>query len=93
MGELTGYPCPVGDARIYRVVPGEEPQVYVEGFMNVIDLVFEGNGILLVLEITKNSLLSGDRTGALICLKPDGSGYIEALGPEPHQLFINRAGN
>jgi hypothetical protein len=54
-------------------VPGEAPQVYAEGFTNVIDIVFEGDGSLLVLEIAKNSLLSGDPTGALIRLKPDGS--------------------
>lgn len=73
VGELTGYPFPVGGARIYRVVPGEAPQVYAEGFTNVIDLAFEGDGSLLVLELAKNGLLSGDQTGALIRLKPDGS--------------------
>jgi hypothetical protein len=73
VSELTGFPFPVGGARIYRVVPGEAPQVYADGFTNVIDIVFEGDGSLLVLEIAKNSLLSGDPTGALIRLKPDGS--------------------
>jgi hypothetical protein len=73
VGELTGYPFPVGGARIYRVVPGEEPQVYAEGFTNIIDLVFEDDGSLLVLEHRKKSILSGDLNGALIRLKPDGS--------------------
>jgi hypothetical protein len=73
VGQLTGYPFPVGGANIYRVVPGEAPQVYAEGFTNVIDLAFEGDGSLLVLEIAKNGLLSGDQTGALIRLKPNGS--------------------
>jgi hypothetical protein len=76
VGELTGFPFPIGGARIYRVVPGEAPQVYAEGFTNVIDIIFEGDGNLLVLEIAKNSLLSGDPTGALIRLKPDGSREI-----------------
>jgi hypothetical protein len=76
VGEFTGYPFPVGGARIYRVVPGEkheEPEIYAEGFTSVVDLVFEGDGSLLVLELRKNGLLSGDPTGALIRLKPDGS--------------------
>jgi hypothetical protein len=73
VGELTGFPFPVGGARIYRVVPGEDPEIHAEGFTNVIDLVFEDDGSLLVLEHTKNSILSGDPTGALIRLKPDGS--------------------
>lgn len=73
VGELTGFPFPVGGARIYRVVPGEAPQVYADGFTNVIDIAFEDDGNLLVLEIAKNSLLSGDPTGALIRLKPNGS--------------------
>jgi len=76
VGELTGFPFPVGGARIYRVVPGKEPEVYAGGFTNVIDLVFEGDGSLLVLELAKNSLLSGDPTGALIRLKPDRSREI-----------------
>lgn len=73
VGELTGYPFPVGGARIYRVVPGEAPQIYAEGFTNVIDIAFEADGSLLVLEITRHSLASGDPTGALIRLRPNGS--------------------
>jgi hypothetical protein len=73
VGELPGFPFPLGGARIYRVVPGEEPQIYAEGFTHVIDLVFEDDGSLLVLENARNTLLSPDQTGELIRLKPDGS--------------------
>jgi len=73
VGELTGFPFPVGGARIYRVVPGHAPQVFADGFTNVIDIAFERDGSMLVLEIAKNSLLSDDPTGALIRLKRDGS--------------------
>jgi sugar lactone lactonase YvrE len=73
VGELTGFPYPVGGARIYRVVPGDAPQVYADGFTNVIDIAFDHDGSLLVLELAKNSLLSDDQTGALIRLHPDGS--------------------
>jgi glucose/arabinose dehydrogenase len=73
VSELTGFPFPVGEARIYRIEPGEAPEIYAEGFTNVIDIAFADDGSLLVLEIAKNSMLSGDPAGALIRLYPDGS--------------------
>jgi hypothetical protein len=73
VAELTGAPFPVGAARIYRLVPGDAPEVYAEGFTNVIDIVFARDGSLLVLEMAKNSLASGDPAGALIRLAPDGT--------------------
>lgn len=39
----------------------------------MIDIVFGDDGSLYVLEITTNSLLSGDPTGALIRVNPDGT--------------------
>jgi hypothetical protein len=73
VSELTGFPFPVGEARIYRIEPGEAPEIYADGFTNVIDIAFADDGSLLVLEIAKNSILSGDPAGALIRLYPDGS--------------------
>lgn len=73
VGELTGFPFPVGAARVYRVVPGATPEVLVEGFTNIIDIAFATDGSLYVLEYAKNSLLSGDPTGALTRISPDGS--------------------
>jgi hypothetical protein len=82
VGELTGFPFPVGKARIWRVVPGEEPTVYATGFTNIIALDFDANGNLFVLEITKNGLLAAESagpdnpsaaTGALIRVNADGS--------------------
>ncbi len=40
VGELTGFPFRPGMARIWRVGPGEEPEVWTTGFTNVIDLAF-----------------------------------------------------
>jgi sugar lactone lactonase YvrE len=47
--------------------------VYATGFTNVIDIAFARDGSLLVLEMAKSSLASGDPAGALIRLAPDGS--------------------
>jgi len=78
VGELTGFPFPLDGARIYRVVPGQAPQIYAEGFTNVIDIAFGQDGSLYVLEFATNSLLSGDPTGALIRINPDGTRDIVA---------------
>lgn len=76
VSELTGSPFPIGAARIYRFLPGKKPQIYATGFTNVIDMAFEREGSLLVLEIARKSLRSNDTTGALIRLKPNGSRQI-----------------
>jgi hypothetical protein len=73
VGQLTGFPFPVGGAKVWRVVPGQAPTVFAEGFTNIIDIAFDGKGRLLVLEIFANGLLSGDPTGALIRVERDGS--------------------
>ena len=66
VGQLTGFPFPEGAAKVYRVVPGQAPEVYAEGFTNIIDIGFSDDGKLYVLEIAQHGLLSGDPTGALI---------------------------
>jgi hypothetical protein len=78
VGELTGFPFPVGSARVWRVVPGQEPTVYASGFTNIIDLAFGRDGSLYVLEITTNGLLTGDLTGALKRV-PRGGGSATLL--------------
>jgi sugar lactone lactonase YvrE len=78
VGQLTGFPFPPGGANVYRVVPGEAPTVYASGFTNIIDVGFDSDGTLYVLEITTNGLLSGDPTGALIRVSADGSQEIVA---------------
>jgi sugar lactone lactonase YvrE len=72
-GQLTGFPFPKGGANVYRLVAGQAPTVYAEGFTNIIDIAFDREGRLLVLEITTNGLLSGDPTGALVRVNADGS--------------------
>jgi sugar lactone lactonase YvrE len=85
VGELTGFPFPVGGAQVYRVVPGHAPKVYAEGFTNIIDLAFDADGNLYVLEIAAKGLLQaegpdGDFTGALIRVTPDGTRTELAAG-------------
>jgi hypothetical protein len=78
VGELTGFPFEVGGANVWRVVPGEEPEVYASGFTSVLDVDFDEDGNLYVLEMTTNGMLSGDPTGALIRVTPGGSRLVVA---------------
>jgi hypothetical protein len=74
VGQLTGFPFPVGGARVYRVpANGGTPTIYASGFTNIIDIAFGADGSLYVLEIFANGMLSGDPAGALIRVTPDGT--------------------
>lgn len=74
VGELTGTPYPEGSARVYRVVPGNEPEIYADGFTQITGLDFDDQGNLYVLEYSVNSLIdpTAELTGALIQVSPDG---------------------
>ena len=78
VGELTGFPFPAGQARVYRVVPGHRPTVYATGLTNVIDLAFGPRGRLYALELTHKGLLSGDLTGALVAVQRHGPHQVVA---------------
>jgi len=73
VGQLTGFPFPVGGAKVFKVVPGKAPKVVAEGFTNIIDIAVAKDGSLLVLEIARNGLLSGDLAGRLVKVKKDGT--------------------
>jgi len=72
-GELSGFPYLPGVARVWRVVPGQEPTIYSSGFTNIIDCTFDNSGRLIVLEIAKFGLLNADQSGALIRVERDGT--------------------
>ena len=76
VSQLTGFPFPQGGARVYRVVPGTPPQVYVGGFTNIIDLEFDSAGNLYVLEIDTNGLLAPNVTGRLARVGPGGQNTV-----------------
>ena len=76
---MTGFPFVPGAAKVWRVVPGEEPTVYAEGFTNIIDLAFDADGNLFVLQITVGGLLGlnpddpASFAGGLFKVSPDGT--------------------
>lgn len=81
VSQLTGFPFPVGGARVFRVVPGSAPEVYAEGFTNIIDLEFDSQGNLYVLEIDRNGLLAPEVTGRLARVNA-GSHTVDTVASE-----------
>lgn len=94
VGTLTGFPFAPGTAKVYKVVPGKAPKVVAEGFTNIIDIAFDKRGRLLVLEITRNGLQSGDLAGRLVGVARDGT-QKEIVVPglvAPGGMTVSRSG-
>ena len=76
--ELTGYPYPEGEARVFRINPETgEPEVFVEGFTQITDIAFDEDGNLLVLQFAdeaqwKNSVDGSlkDLPGSVVKVRP-----------------------
>ncbi len=72
VGDLTGFPFPVGGANVWLVDGSDGPELVEEGFTNIMDVVYL-DGELYVLELARNGLLSGDFEGALVRVRADGT--------------------
>ena len=74
IGELTGFPFPVGGARVYQVpADGGDPVVVAEGFTNIIDIALDSSGTGYVLEHDADGLLGPESAGRLLRVSPNGS--------------------
>ncbi len=93
IGELTGFPFPVGGAHVNRFMSGEETTVYADGFTNILDVAFDSAGNLYVLELAANSLLSGNTAGALIRVAPDGTRETIIAGSAANSSSREAAGS
>ena len=71
IGQLTGFPFPVGGANVYRF-NGTNLEEFATGFTNIIDLAFAPDGSLYVLEYASN-FLAGDFSGQLWRIAPNGT--------------------
>ncbi len=71
VGELTGGPFPVGEARIYRVDPPNAPTVFLTGFTAIIDIAWGPDGRLYVLQFATGPGLTGP--GVLIRVEANGT--------------------
>ena len=78
IGQLTGFPFPVGGANIYRVPSqGGMPEVAATGFTNIIDMAFDRNGTLYVLQVGNGLAAPGgpplNAPGKLIRVNANGT--------------------
>ncbi len=73
IGELTGFPFPIGGAQVYRWTASKGAQPWATGFTNISDLAFGPDGSLYVLELAKDSLLAPQTGGRLTRIAPDGT--------------------
>ncbi|MEP7116115.1 MAG: ScyD/ScyE family protein [Acidobacteriota bacterium] len=81
IGELTGFPFPVGGARVYRVpANGGTPVVVATDFTNIIDIAVGADGSAYVLEHDVNGLLQPGSVGRLTKIGPFGARTELAAG-------------
>jgi hypothetical protein len=71
VGQLTGFPFVQGLAKIYRVVPGQDPVVHCAGFKAIMDLAFGPDGSLYVVENATGGLFFPANSGQLSRVAPD----------------------
>lgn len=91
VGELTGFPFPVGGANVYRIpAGGGAPTVVATGFTNIIDIALGPDGSAYVLEHDTNSLLTAGNIGRLVKIGPFGFQTELAAGQlvDPGALLI-----
>jgi len=92
ISELSGRPFTAGAARIYRLVPGEEPTIFLTGFKTAIDLDFGPDGSLYVLEHASGQVFFGG-PGRVIRVAPDGSRTDVVTGlRRPTSVVVDRDG-
>jgi hypothetical protein len=68
---LTGAPFRPGVASIYRVVPGQAPQVYASGFTQVTDVDWGADGSMYVLQFASAPFFGGP--ASVIRVAPGGA--------------------
>ena len=82
VSQLTGFPFPIGGARIFRVNPWTgKSTTYASGFTNAMDLDFGPDGTLYVLEIDHDSLFppAGPSTEGALFRVPRGGGVGQRI--------------
>jgi hypothetical protein len=70
VGQLAGLPLVQGAANVYRVVPGQAPEIYLLGFTWIVSLAFDPAGNLYVLQHAAGTNAASN--GSLIRVSPDG---------------------
>jgi hypothetical protein len=98
VSQLTGFPFPVGGAKVFRVDPRTGKfTTYASGFTMAMDLAFGRDGTLYVLEIDSNSLLQPGSDGAIWAVPKRGTPRRLALPAgtltEPGGIAVGHRGD
>ena len=80
VSELLGFPFPVGESRIWRVVPGQEPTIYASGLSNVTSLAWQ-HRTLYAVQFNDGSFLESE--------SPIGSLRQVVPGSENHPAVLS----
>jgi hypothetical protein len=95
VGELTGFPFPVGAANVYEVdaVPGTDPEVLDAGHSTIGD-VAERDDDLFIAEFGHTGLLAEAPVGAVVRDRPEGGEQALLLGrlSFPGGVVVDSAG-
>jgi hypothetical protein len=89
VSQLTGFPFPVGGAKIWTVRAGAKPVPYAKGLTNVTDLAFGRDGSLYAVQIATNGLLQGPK-GSLVRVSRTGGKPTVIAGnlPSPYGVAV-----
>ncbi len=93
VGQLTGFPFPVGAANVFHVEAGGAPAVHASGFTNIVDVARARDGGLYVLQITTQGLAGPPSPGKLVHLAADGTQTELAAGKLQHPTGVAVARN
>ena len=77
IGQLTGFPFPVGGANVYKLNSNSDKHANLDVFepnlTNIIDVAVAPDGTMYALEFASNGLLDPNPQPALIQIRPDGT--------------------
>jgi sugar lactone lactonase YvrE len=100
VGQLTGFPFLLGQAKVYRVpAAGGAPEIYASGFTKIIDIAFAEDGSLYVLQISSaGGPPPQGGTGSLYRVPPGGGTPTTIVAPgaglvAPGGIAIDRDGS
>jgi sugar lactone lactonase YvrE len=98
---LSGVPFTAGNAGIYRVVPGEAPELYVGGFKTITDFDIAPDGTLWIVQYASSPTFFGG-PGLLIRVDRDGTRTVVSadlvnptgvlVGPDG-AVYVSNRGN
>jgi hypothetical protein len=95
VGQLTGFPFPPGQARVFRVRGAGTPSPLVSGFTTIVDVARGRDGSLYVLQISTNGLAGPPGPGRLFRIASGGKRQELAAGrlQQPTGVAVARNGD